>query len=443
MADVKDVAVIDSKGGLFFDVAKFEQAQRVARVFSASDLVPAAFRGERGVANCVIAFNLAARLGVDEFGLMQSLYIVQGRPGIEAKLAIALINGGGRFEPLEYDIEGPDAAKPPYRVRAFAKEKRSGKILYGPWVSWDMVKAEGWDKDKPYRDGSGTQKSKWNTMPELMFRYRAASFFVRVNDPGTLLGVYMREELEDVIDVEAVDVSSDVKSKTEQKVTELREKLSAAQKEPAPVKPEEPGMGSNLPPAPAPEPTADDILRQFMNIKTAKSLEEYLESKKADIPTWPTLVYSQAKLKWKRFEQAGKVNKPWPYAQGPAVEPEIIPAEQAPEPPPENAKSSPGDEPPPWEGTTEDKPAAPKPGPAKASQGAKDPLDAFWEMVDAKLQTVETDLPINELTLNKFLQHTAKTQGMDGSAEVISSVMKYNRFPNMWKAYETWLKENT
>ena len=46
--------------------------------------------------------------------------------------------------------------------------------------------------------------SKWQTMPEQMLRYRAASFFVRAYAPELSLGLATREEVEDSIDGEVV-----------------------------------------------------------------------------------------------------------------------------------------------------------------------------------------------------------------------------------------------
>jgi hypothetical protein len=51
-----------------------------------------------------------------------------------------------------------------------------------------MAKDEGWLT----KNGS-----KWKTMPQLMLRYRAASFFSSLNCPELTMGIYTREEIED------------------------------------------------------------------------------------------------------------------------------------------------------------------------------------------------------------------------------------------------------
>lgn len=179
-------------GNLFFDVQRFEHAQRIAKLLASSTMVPSHFRDNMG--NCLIALNYAERLGADPFMVMQRMYVIQGKPGIEGQLVIALVNQSGRFEPLEFEeignINKPD--KDTDGVYAYATEKRSGKVLKGPMVDWSIVKNEGW---------YNKNQSKWKTMSPLMFRYRAATFFARTYCPEVLLGMHTVEELRDVYDL--------------------------------------------------------------------------------------------------------------------------------------------------------------------------------------------------------------------------------------------------
>jgi hypothetical protein len=52
----------------------------------------------------------------------------------------------------------------------------------------EMAEKEGWLR----KNGS-----KWQTMPQVMLRYRAASFFARMNCPELSIGLYSKEELDD------------------------------------------------------------------------------------------------------------------------------------------------------------------------------------------------------------------------------------------------------
>lgn len=184
------------------DTARFEQLWRVATIFSNSKLVPAHFQGKKE--DCFLGLQMAFRLGVDPMMLLQNTYMVGGRPGMEAKMVIALINSSGLFEdPLEYEVEGDNPKKENYRVRAYAVRKATKKICHGPWIDWAMVKAEGWDS----RNGS-----KWKSIPSQMFCYRAAAFFGRLYCPERLLGMHTAEELQDItpVDNQAATVAESI-----------------------------------------------------------------------------------------------------------------------------------------------------------------------------------------------------------------------------------------
>ena len=98
------------------------------------------------------------------------------------------INSCGRFEPLRYAVSGTGDAR---QCIAWTRQRGSDEKLEGPAVSIEMAKKEGW---------FGKSGSKWQTMPELMLRYRAATFFGRLYCPEITLGM---KSMEEVIDVDA------------------------------------------------------------------------------------------------------------------------------------------------------------------------------------------------------------------------------------------------
>lgn len=172
----------------FFDLQGFELLQRVAKAFASSTLVPVQYQGN--VANCMIALNLSERLHADALMVMQNLYIVHGNPGWSSKFLIASVNTCGRYESLRYEWRGEEG-NPNFGCRAWTIEKSTGEKLYGIWVDWKMVKAEGWDAKKG---------SKWLTMPDQMFIYRAAAFWQRAYAPEISMGLTTAEELQDTYD---------------------------------------------------------------------------------------------------------------------------------------------------------------------------------------------------------------------------------------------------
>lgn len=172
----------------FFTADGFELMQRISKAFAASDLVPTAYQGN--LPNCMIALDMAQRIGANPLLVMQNLYIVHGTPGWSSKFLIATVNTCGRFSALRYEWKGqPGAAD--YGCRAWAVERETGERLDGIWVTWAMVKAEGWSSKKG---------SKWMTMPDQMFLYRAAAFWQRVYAPDLAMGLQTAEEVKDVYD---------------------------------------------------------------------------------------------------------------------------------------------------------------------------------------------------------------------------------------------------
>lgn len=166
----------------------FTLAQRQAKALSQSDLVPQAYRNN--LPNTLLAIEVANRIGASPFLVMQNLYIVQGKPSWSSSFLIATVNACGRFSPIRFEVDGGDDPKAKtYRVRAFATERESNEVCHGPWVTWPMVEAEGWNS----KTGS-----KWKSIPGLMFMYRAATFFARLYAPEVSMGIHTADEVQEV-----------------------------------------------------------------------------------------------------------------------------------------------------------------------------------------------------------------------------------------------------
>lgn len=219
----------------------FELSQRVAKMLSSSTLVPEQYRAvtkvkagkdnngnwqfrdepnPSGLSNCVIALNIANRLNADALMVMQNLYIIEGRPAWSSQFIMAAINSCGRFSSLRFELKELGEKEVEYQETqwnngrknivtkkvkindmscfAWVEEKGSvdldGKpvILKSSVITVEMAVKEGWYQ----KNGS-----KWQTMPEQMLRYRAASFFGRVYAPELLMGLKSEEEERDLIDV--------------------------------------------------------------------------------------------------------------------------------------------------------------------------------------------------------------------------------------------------
>lgn len=180
----------------FNDLAGFELMQRAAKAVASSTLVPTQYQGN--VPNCLIALEMAQRIGASPLMVIQNLYIVHGRPGWSAKFLIASFNQCGRFSAIRYEWVG-ERGKDTWGCRAYATEKATGEKINGPLITIDLAKKEGWESK------SG---SKWKTIPELMLQYRAAAWMVNTHAPEISMGLNTAEELGDVFDAQPADDGS-------------------------------------------------------------------------------------------------------------------------------------------------------------------------------------------------------------------------------------------
>ena len=183
ISDEQQLAV-QVTGGVFSGIQAFEVAQRMGKMLASSKLVPAAFANNLG--DCVVALEMAQRIGASPLAVMQNLHIIHGKPSWSSQFIIGALNSSGKFSPLRFDMSGEGMAAECF---AWAMEKGSGERLEGPAVSMQMAKDEGW------LSKSG---SKWKTMPDLMLRYRAAAFFGRLYAPEILMGMRSEDEVIDI-----------------------------------------------------------------------------------------------------------------------------------------------------------------------------------------------------------------------------------------------------
>ena len=163
----------------------FELAQRKAKVYSESSLVPKEY--QKNVGNVLIAQNMASRMGADVLMVMQNLYLVHGRPGWSAQFLIGTFNSCGRFSAIRYRFSGK-VDTDDWGCTAYCVELGTQEELTGTRVTVGIAKKEGW---------FAKAGSKWQTIPEQMLRYRAATFLIRTIAPEIGLGLHTVDELED------------------------------------------------------------------------------------------------------------------------------------------------------------------------------------------------------------------------------------------------------
>jgi hypothetical protein len=171
----------------FSSIKSFGDAQRMAKALCSSSIVPEQYKGETNIGNCVIAIEMANRIGASVLAVMQNLYIVHGRPAWSSQFLISCINASKRFSPLRYRMTGTPG-KDDWGCVAWAIDK-SGEKLESPEINIGIAKSEGWYS----KNGS-----KWKTIPELMLRYRVATLFARLYAPELTMGIQTAEEVYEI-----------------------------------------------------------------------------------------------------------------------------------------------------------------------------------------------------------------------------------------------------
>ncbi len=196
----------------FGSIKGFENTCRMAKALASSTIVPKEYQNNIG--NCLIALDVSTRVGLSPIMVMQNLYVVNGRPAWGSQSISALINTSGKYsKPIQYKLEGSGENLSCYAYT----EDWQGNVLEGPKITMKMANDEGWVSK------SG---SKWKTMPEVMIRYRAVSFFGRLHCSELLLGIYTADEAVEmepatVIETTHEEIKQEIKEKANKEVIDI------------------------------------------------------------------------------------------------------------------------------------------------------------------------------------------------------------------------------
>lgn len=243
----------------FFDPEQFNTMQHVCKLFANSELVPDMYKVKyeqipvgadentinaikfknqiaehKAVANCMIAIEIAIRIGASPLMVMQNMTPIYGKPSWSSKFLIATVNTCGRFEPLQFKFtdkgmcgmvdytdyvwDSASRTKKPVTKQfdgkkvmniecvAYTTKKGSTDVLESSPVSIKLAIQEGWYT----KNGS-----KWQTMTKQMLMYRAASFWTSAYAPELSMGMRTVEEQQDIYvdyqDVTATEVETEKK----------------------------------------------------------------------------------------------------------------------------------------------------------------------------------------------------------------------------------------
>lgn len=165
-------------------IVNMREAYNLARTMCQAGIIPDTYRNRP--ADCMIAIDIANRMNVPPLMVMQSLYVVKGKPSWSGQACMSFIQANPNFTDVKPIYVG-DVGSPERGCYISAKRTSDGSEVKGVTVTIEMAQKEGW-----------TKNSKWVNMPDLMLAYRASSFFARVYCPQILMGVSVEGEIEDI-----------------------------------------------------------------------------------------------------------------------------------------------------------------------------------------------------------------------------------------------------
>lgn len=160
------------------------RAYQLAKIMCQAGIIPQAYQNKP--ADCMIAIDMASRMNVSPLMVMQSLYVVKGKPSWSGQACMSFIQANPNFRNVTPKYVG-EIGTDSRGCYISAEKVSDGTEITGVCVTITMAKAEGWISNK-----------KWINMPDLMLAYRAAAFFARVYCPSILMGVSVEGEIEDI-----------------------------------------------------------------------------------------------------------------------------------------------------------------------------------------------------------------------------------------------------
>lgn len=252
----------------FFNPQHLATMQRVGKMFANSELVPDMYKisdsnpEEKAIANCVVAIEIATRIGASPLMIMQNMVPIYGKPSWSSKFLISTVNTCGRFESLKFKFEELGELKnfkykeyvsewvPGQNGKKYKKSTQVEKTLEGPVKntqciayttakgSKDILESSPVSVELAINEGWYTKSgSKWVTMTRQMLMYRAASFWTSTYAPELSMGMKTEDEVRDIVDIEYEDVTKSGESEKHEKSNKKEVSIPEEKKEPEAEKP--------------------------------------------------------------------------------------------------------------------------------------------------------------------------------------------------------------
>lgn len=191
---------------IFEDPGRFGAQMKVAEMLSRTAFVPKAFQGKPE--DCLVALDMAGRLELNPLAVFPDIYVIDGRSSFSSKFLIALVNRSGRFSRIQFDCGTDGTAEVTFGAWEYgSKTPKKTRVVvpnvYAVASFSDLTTGERYESpriDMAFADRNGWVEkpgSKWQTMPEIMTRYRAASILIKSVCPEIVMGLEFADDLLD------------------------------------------------------------------------------------------------------------------------------------------------------------------------------------------------------------------------------------------------------
>lgn len=178
----QQAAVMLPESNLIFDNSKFAALERIADIMaSGTCTVPKHLHGNKG--DCFAVAMQAAMWGMHPFAVAQKTHLVNNVLGYEAQLVNAVVSSNNAIRGhFHYEYRWEDGAINGL-IRCGAVLKGETEITWGEWLDTKTVTT----KNSPL----------WKTAPKQQAAYLVVKYWSRIYTPGTILGVYTPDELDE------------------------------------------------------------------------------------------------------------------------------------------------------------------------------------------------------------------------------------------------------
>lgn len=182
LAVTQESPIATASAAMMMNPAHMQSLVGFAEMMAKSALtVPDHLRGKPS--DCLAIAMQAAQWGMNPFAVAQKTHVVSGRLGYEAQLVNAVVQASGAITgSFSYEYRGAGAD---LECRVGAVLRGQSEVTWGEWL----------------RNGDVTTRNSplWKVNPKQQLGYLQVKNWARAYCPGSILGVYTDDELQDAM----------------------------------------------------------------------------------------------------------------------------------------------------------------------------------------------------------------------------------------------------